>query len=129
MLHATYKVLKSFTYAIQGIICGFGERNMRVHGIVTLMVLFLGFFFQISLLEWIIVILLIGLVMSAEMINTAIEDVCNAMRDELGLAYKSSKRARDVAAGAVLVQAIVAATIGGIIFFPKIWSLVYVLFI
>lgn len=121
-----FKVLKSFTYAGQGIVSAFGERNMKVHGMATIMVLFLGFFFQISLMEWILILLMIGLVMSAEMVNTAIEEVCNSMRDELGLPYKSSKRARDVAAGAVLVLAIVAAIIGSIIFVPRILSLLYV---
>lgn len=121
-----FKVLKSFTYAGQGIAAAFQERNMKVHGAAALMVSFLGFFFRISLMEWILVLLMIGLVMSAEMVNTAIEDVCNAMRDELGLPYKSSKRARDIAAGAVLVLAILAAIIGAIIFLPRISSLLYV---
>jgi len=77
-------------------------------------------------MEWILLLLMIGLVMSAELINTAIEEVCNCMRDELGLKYKSSQRARDLAAGAVLVLAMLAALIGGIIFFPRLWVLMRV---
>lgn len=121
MAHFLYKVLKSFTYAGKGIASGFQERNMQVHGFLTVLVLFLGLFFRISLLEWILVIVMIGLVLAAELINTAIEEVCNCMRDELGLPYKSSQRARDVAAGAVLILAIVAAIVGLIIFFPRMW--------
>lgn len=121
-----FKVLKSFTYAFKGIASGFAERNMRVHGTAAVMVVFLAFFFRVSMMEWILLLLMIGLVMSAELVNTAIEEVCNCMRDELGLKYKSSQRARDVAAGAVLVLAILAALIGGIIFFPRMWLLIKV---
>jgi len=121
-----YKVFRSFTYAFKGIVSGFGERNMQVHGMATIMVLFLGFFFRVSLTEWLWLLLMIGLVTSAELLNTAIEEVCNCMRDELGLPYKSSQRARDVAAGAVLVLAVVAAVVGGIIFFPRVWLLLRV---
>jgi diacylglycerol kinase len=70
--------------------------------------------------EWLFILTMIGLVLAAEMLNTAVEEVCNSMRDELGLPYASSKRARDVAAGAVLVLAVVAALIGCVIFIPKI---------
>lgn len=118
-----FKVLKSFTYAGQGIASGFQERNMQVHGIAMVLVLFLAMFFQISLMEWVLVILMIGLVIAAELINTAIEEMCNVMRDDLGASYGSTKRARDVAAGAVLVISIVAALVGWVIFGTRIWSL------
>jgi len=121
-----FKVLKSFTYAFKGISSGFSERNMRVHVTAAALVVLLAFFFRVSLMEWILLLLMIGLVMSAELINTAIEEVCNCMRDELGLKYKSSQRARDLAAGAVLVLAMLAALIGGIIFFPRLWVLMRV---
>jgi undecaprenol kinase len=123
MAHFIYKVLKSFTYAGDGIASAFGERNMKVHGLAMALVLFLSIFFRISVIEWLFILTMIGLVLSAEMMNTAIEEVCNSMRDELGLPYTSSKRARDVAAGAVLVLAVVAALIGFVIFIPKILAL------
>jgi len=115
------KILKSFTYAIAGIISGCTERNMRVHCVATVLVVFLGFLFQISQSEWLWVLLMIGLVLAAELMNTAVEEMCNSMRDELGLPYASSKRPRDLAAGAVLVLAILAAVSGYIIFMPKVW--------
>lgn len=126
MIKFVLKVLKSFTYAFKGIASGFQERNMRVHGTMAVMVVFLAFFFRVSLMEWILLLLMIALVMSAELFNTAIEEVCNCMRDELGLKYKSSQRARDVAAGAVLVLAMLAAIIGGVILFPRMWLLLRV---
>jgi undecaprenol kinase len=120
MSHAIYKVLKSFTYAIEGIISGFQERNMRVHGIALVVVVALGLWLGLSAYEWLWIILMIGLVLAAELLNTAVEEVCNSMRDELGLPYKSSKRARDVAAGAVLVLAMVAVVVAVVILGPKV---------
>ncbi len=123
-----FKVLKSFDYASKGIVSGFQERNMQVHAVAMGVVLFLSFFFQISLLEWLFIILAIGLVISAELMNTAIEEVCNSIRDEVGVPYASSRRARDVAAGAVLVMALAASCIGVLIFFPRIWQLLMMIF-
>ena len=120
MAHFIYKVLKSFTYAGAGIASAFGERNMKVHGVATVLVLCVSIWLRVSAIEWFFILMMTGLVLSAEMMNTAVEEVCNSMRDELGLPYASSKRARDVAAGAVLVLAAVAAVIGVIIFLPKL---------
>ncbi len=114
------KVFKSFVYAGAGIIKGFAERNMRVHGIAAFVVIVLGFYFGISELEWVLVLILMGLVWSAELVNSAIEELANLVRDELGLGYRATKRARDLAAGAVLVLATVAAIIGGLIFLPRL---------
>jgi len=127
MVKSAYKTFKSFIPATQGIFCGFQERNMRVHGLALALVLFLGIFFQITLLEWILVTIVSGLVITAELINTAFEEICNILRDDLGMSYSSTRKARDMAAGAVLVMAIVAAVIGGIIFFPRMWILISVL--
>jgi undecaprenol kinase len=118
-----HKFLKGFVYAFHGIKSGFAERNMRVHGVAAIVVICLSFFLHLVPWVWCIVLILIGIVMSAELMNTAIEDVCNHCRDELGLDYTSSRLARDTAAGAVLVVAIVAALVGSVIFVPKILAL------
>jgi diacylglycerol kinase len=120
LIHAIYKTLKSFTYAFKGIWSGFSERNMRVHGIGAVLAVSLGIWLKISLSEWFVILLLIGAVFAAELINTAIEELANCLRDECHLPYRSTCRARDIAAGAVLVLAIVAAIIGVCIFGPKI---------
>lgn len=118
-----YKVLKSFTHAGDGIASGFAERNMKVHAVAAMIAIGLGVVFQLSVVEWLFILMMIGLVISAELMNTAIEEVCNCMRDELGLPYASSKRARDVAAGAVLVISVVSAMTGFVIFLPKLFAL------
>lgn len=117
------KVLRSFIFATQGILSALQERNMKVHVMGLALVLFLGIWLRISHLEWIIILILSGLVISAEMVNTAVEELSNIVRDELKLSYGATKRARDVAAGAVLVLAFVSAVIGLSIFIPRIMSI------
>ncbi len=114
------KFFKAFYYAGRGIIDGLSERNVRFHVAATIVVMGLGWWLKISQTEWFAVLILIGAVLSLELVNTAIEDVANHMRDELHLGYSSTTRARDVAAGAVLVMAFFAAVVGVMIFIPKI---------
>ncbi|MEA2056413.1 MAG: diacylglycerol kinase family protein [Patescibacteria group bacterium] len=113
------KFLKAFPYAFKGIVSGFQERNMKFHGIAALVVLWLGWYVQLDLAEWIVILVLIGLLWSAELVNTAIEELANIVRDELDLDYQATKRARDTAAGAVLVLATASVIIGSLIFIPK----------
>ncbi len=93
---------------------------MRVHVLAAATVITAGWWLHLSVQEWWVVLILIGLVMAAELVNTAIEEVCNILRDDLGMAYTATKRARDTAAGAVLIIAVVAGIIGVWIFGPKI---------
>ena len=94
------------------------QPNLRVHFIVLLIVLFMAIIFRISTVEYLIIILVSGMVISLELANTAVE----AIGDELaGTKYnKLVGVAKDVAAGAVLVMAMTAVIIGIIIFLPKI---------
>ena len=120
MLKKIKKFFKGFVYAFNGIIAGFTERNMRVHGVAAIVVISASWYYQISTTEWIIILLLIAAVWSAEMVNTAIEEVCNILVDRNDLAYYVTTRARDVAAGSVLVLAIVAFICAVLIFTPRI---------
>lgn len=108
----------SFKYAFEGIFTVIRhERNFKIHCVMAALVVIGGIVLKISLSEWMDCLILFGLVMSLEMVNTAIEAVVDLVTDE----YKPlAKKAKDVAAGAVLAAAIVSAIIGGIIFFPKI---------
>lgn len=115
-----HKVLKSFPHAFRGFHLASQERNMRFHLIAMVIVVLAGFVFYIEILEWLILLICIALVISLEAVNTALEDVCNKLRDDLGLSYDSTKNARDISAGAVLVSAIISSIIGLIIFVPKI---------
>lgn len=114
------KFLKSFRYAFQGILSGLTQRNFRIHLVATLIIISASIFFQISIIEWLIVLLCIGLVLSVELFNTAIEQTCDLLKIKLKLGYSGTTIIRDLAAGAVLIVAVIAAIIGLVIFFPKI---------
>ncbi len=113
----TKKIANSFKYAIQGLISSFkSERNMKIHVLIMILVIMFGILLQISIFEWIICILLFGIVIGSELINTAIETVVDMVMPNKN---EKAKLAKDVSAGAVLVFAISAAIIGMIIFIPK----------
>ena len=112
------KLLKSFKYAFDGIYTGIKEeQNMKIHITIMILVIIFGIMLKISKTEWIICIILFGLVISMELINTAIENTVDLITKEKN---EQAKIAKDVAAGAVLVSTIAAATIGLMIFVPKI---------
>ncbi len=112
------KLLKSFKYAFEGILTGIKEeQNMKIHITIMTFVIIFGIMLKISKIEWIICIILFGLVISMELINTAIENAVDLITKEKN---EQVKIAKDVAAGAVLVSAIASAIIGLIIFVPKI---------
>lgn len=93
------------------------ERNFRIDLIFALLVVFVGFFFQISHTDWIALSLVISMVFISETVNSAIEALC----DTVSLEYKVNiKYAKDVSAGAVLVSVFVSVTTGLIVFLPYI---------
>ena len=114
-------IAKSFGHAFDGIFAGLEERNMKIHCTMAALVIFFGLILHISVTEWCICFLLFVLIMGLELVNTAIEALCDLVTQE----YKPlAKRAKDTAAGAVLIASIMAATAGLIIFIPR---LLYVL--
>ncbi|MFA6582248.1 MAG: diacylglycerol kinase family protein [Paludibacter sp.] len=115
------KRIKSFGFAGRGIYSVIkSEFNMKIHITIGILVFICGFIFNISLTEWLLCLLCFGLVLGAEMINTAIENVVDLVSpDQHPLAGK----AKDAAAGAVLICAIISAVIGLLIFVPKGWNL------
>ena len=111
---------KSFGYAFAGIIaCIRQERNMRIHLTAAILVTAAGTLLHISAVEWMICLILFGLIMSLEMVNTALEAVVDLVTEEK---QPLAKLAKDAAAGAVLVSSVMAAVIGLIIFLPKIFA-------
>lgn len=84
---------------------------------MTTLVIIGGIILHISLQEWITVLILFGLVISLELVNTAVESTVDLVTEEK---RPLAKKAKDTAAGAVLVSAIAAAIIGLMIFVPKI---------
>ncbi len=114
-------MISSFKYALEGLFyCLKNERNMKIHYVIMIIVIIMGLIYKISILEWYICILLFGLVISLEYMNTAIEntvDICSPEKNKI------AKIAKDSAAASVLISAIVSVVIGLIIFLPKIFNL------
>lgn len=111
-----HKFIKSFSYAIQGIVTAMSEQNLRFHLLSTVTVVIAGLLTGLSITEWIIIILVITLVMGAEMFNTAIERVVDLVSPNY---HPLAKQAKDIAAASVLVFAACSVIIGILIFLPK----------
>lgn len=121
MITYLQKRLASFKWAIKGLGDLFRNHpNAQIHLLATLIVLPLSIVLKLSILEWCLIILCIVLVLAMEALNSALEylaDKISPEQDEL------IGKAKDIAAGAVLICAIGAATIGCLIFLPKLWLL------
>ena len=115
------KFINSFTYPLKGLRYAYkNEQNLAVDVGIALVVLIFGFLFKINKYEWAILVLTIGLVISCELLNTAIEAVVDLVTEEY---HPLAKVAKDTSAAAVLVFAIVAVIVGLIIFMPKVIGL------
>lgn len=118
--HSVKALIKSFQHAFCGILTSFViGRNIKVHYIAALAAILGGLYFGISKVEFLIILLVSTQVICLEMVNTAIERTVDLVTVEYHL---YAKIAKDVAAGAVLVAAIFATIIGGIIFLPYIFK-------
>ncbi|WP_374284909.1 diacylglycerol kinase family protein [Lactococcus sp.] len=116
--------LSSLEFAVTGIWTAFKqERNMRKHAISGLLAIVMGFLFHISATEWLFLLLSVSLVFMAELFNSAIENVVDLAADYQF--HLRAKRAKDMAAGAVLVISLFAAVVGCFVFLPKIWLLFF----
>jgi diacylglycerol kinase len=105
--------VKSFGPALNGVRLLMNEHNAWIHLVAAIIVVVLGIVHGLSRFEWLWVVLAIALVFITEMINTAIEAVC----DELTVAKRPLiKKAKDMAAGAVLLAAIFAVVVGFLVF-------------
>lgn len=112
------RLLLSFLHAFRGIFDGIrNEPNMMIHYSAVVLVIVFGITLKLTATEWSICLILCGLVISLELVNTAIEAVVDLVTGEY---QELARLAKDTAAGAVLVAAIVAAVVGGVIFLPKL---------
>lgn len=112
---------KGFLFAFNGLVVFFRhERNGRIQLAVAITVVLLGIIVNVSVHDWIVLFLCIASVLSLEMVNSAIEKLCNLVHPQFHPAVKVIK---DISAGAVLWVSIFSAVIGVIIFFPKIQQL------
>ncbi|MGC4101673.1 diacylglycerol kinase family protein [Ferruginibacter sp.] len=112
------KWMRSFGFALNGFrICFTGEHNFRIHVLCGVTAIVLGCITGLSATEWIAVTGCIAFVTVLEMINTAIEKLCDMVHKEI---HPVIKMVKDISAGAVLLAAVGSAITGVLIFLPKI---------
>ena len=110
------KWLKSTNFAIEGVLHGAKtQRHLRYHFFSTAFVLFLSFLLGVTRMEFVAISLAVMLVITAEMLNSAVEVVVDILSPEYS---ERARVAKDIAAGAVLISAFGAAVLGYIILFP-----------
>ncbi|HOO84099.1 MAG TPA: diacylglycerol kinase family protein [Prolixibacteraceae bacterium] len=113
------KLYRSFSYAFSGIKqLIVGQQNARIHLIATVVVIIAAFWANVSASDWVALIFAIGLVLVAEGINTAIEHLANSVSTAY---HPEIKKAKDIAAGAVIIAATIAVAIGIIVFKTSLW--------
>ena len=116
------KLIKSFGYAWTGIKDMLRtEQNSRIHLIVAISVVAAGFLFRIETWEWCVIALCIALVFAAEALNTVLEKLTDHLFPER---HETARAAKDIAAGAVLICAMISVVCGLLIFLPKLVHLV-----
>lgn len=112
------RLIRSFGFALNGIKqCFVSEPNFRIHSGLAVVAIIFAVLFRVSIAEWIVVGFCIAFVIVMEMLNTAIEKLCDVVHPDV---HPGIKKVKDIAAGAVLVAAIFSAITGLIIFVPKI---------
>lgn len=117
------KFIRGFAYALNGIChAAATQLNFRVHLVCALVAVCAGYALHISNDEWLWIIFCIGMVLVAELFNTAIEFLTDLVSPEYN---KKAGLVKDMAAGAVLITAIAALTIGLVIFIPKLLALIH----
>ncbi len=116
------RLINSFKYAFEGILQAYvGEQNLKIHTVIAVLVIIFGFILKISYTEWLVCLVLIGLVLMAEFFNTSIECLVDLTSPEI---HPLAKATKDTASAGVLMMAIISAIIGLIIFIPKLISFI-----
>lgn len=116
------RLINSFKFAKDGIVYAFKyEQNITVHSVAMLIAIIMGIYFKISVTEWLVITMIIGLVIATELINTSIEATIDLITEQK---HPLAKIAKDTAAGAVLIFGITALIIAAVIFIPKIINMI-----
>lgn len=114
------RLFKSFSYAFKGLFKTWREeQNLQIQTILSLIMIILGAYFKISLLEWALLVLIISLVLVAEIANSAVERITDVLRPRINSYVKEIK---DIMAAGVLLSSLAAIIIGLIIFFPYLYK-------
>ena len=110
------RLTKSFGHAAHGLGYTFvHENNFRVHTGAAMLVIFLGVFLKVSVRDWAVLVLVMALVLTLELINTAVEKLLDSVHPRL---HATVGLVKDVMAGAVLLAAGAAVLVGGLVFIP-----------
>jgi diacylglycerol kinase (ATP) len=118
------KRFRSFSYAFKGIFHAFHTQpNIRIHTLAAILAMVTGIFLEISRMEWLFIIIAIGIVFTTEIINSSIEKLVDMVSPER---QEKAGNIKDMAAGAVLIASLTALIIGCIIFIPKILHLFFI---
>lgn len=118
MLLNPIRIIKSFRYAFKGLYYAFAEeQNFRFHIITAVLVFVLMFLVDTSYLEKIILIILVGQVIVAELINSIFERIVDILKPRL---HPYAKKIKDMTAAIVFIAALVSLVCGLIVFIPKI---------
>ena len=115
------KLFKSFVYATRGLFFALKEQqNLRIHLLAIVVVTVTGIYFGLTAIEWSLIAITIGMVVITEMMNTAIEILVDMVSPEYN---EKAGKIKDIAAGGVLMSAIIAIVVAVYIFGNKIFNL------
>lgn len=113
------KLLRSFMYAFEGVkTCFLTQRNFRIHIFAVIAVVAAAAFLGVSRWEWATLVICMALVISLEMINTAVELLCDRLHPEI---HPLIKKMKDISAGAVMIVAGASVIIAALIFIPYLF--------
>ena len=115
------RLIKSFKYAFKGLYKTFTEeQNLKLQSIAACLVMVLAFYFNITRIEWMFLVFVIGIVILMEIANSAIERVTDILKPRI---HDYVKEIKDIAAAGVMVASFIALVIGIIIFWPYLVKL------
>lgn len=119
----TESAIQSLYHAITGLAQAFErERNMKIHCVSAVLVVVAAVCLHVDLVGWALLAIAIGIVITTELINTAVERLVDLASE--GTISRLAREAKDIAAGAVLLSALVAIAIGAAVFGPRVAALV-----
>jgi diacylglycerol kinase len=118
-----FAIFQSFVFAISGLIKAFLlENNMKIHFVAASASVALGIWLHIGFLEWAMIVICIAMVISFELMNTAVEKICDRISTEI---HPLTKLIKDISAAAVLVVSLASLVTGLLIFVPKLLNQIY----
>ncbi len=114
------RLIKAFGHAFSGLFFALRtQRNMPIHLSIAAGVIGLGIWLGLSTTQWAILALTVGSVLAAELLNSSLEVVVDMVSPDY---HPLAKRAKDVAAGAVLLAAMVSVVVGLLVLGPPLWT-------